>query len=315
MDAQHGADCAAPPATHRVNDWMTDGTFLCRDHLMTAVNADSYGLSMLTPAAQVDFSAGGTVAFDVSTLMMSGRDWIDLWVTPPDDFLTLACGGKCPAYNGSPRNTVHVEKDGPRWIIAVVRNFQTVAAGEFFEVNAPSATVRTTFELRLSPSGVQFGTPADNRFTTVNASPGFTRGLVQWGHHSYNPFKDNAGVAATWHWDNFRIAPFVPVAMVKATREREIGRAGDVRTVSLTAPAPANAKLVFNAVCRVEVDTGSGFRAVPEVPGATPRGPETGHSYALPLAAGTTSFQIRFQGHDWYTGYPCLFEDPVVLGL
>jgi hypothetical protein len=55
---------------------------------MTAIAADGYGVIYLTPNQLVDFSVGeATVAFDVSTLRLSHRDWIDLWITPYADIL------------------------------------------------------------------------------------------------------------------------------------------------------------------------------------------------------------------------------------
>ena len=313
--AQHGPDCGPPPATHRVANWLEGGVYQCKGHMMTAMNASSYGLTMLTPAAQVDFASSGTVSFDVSTLVMSGRDWIDLFVTPQDDFLALACSGKCPVvYSGTPRNAVNVEKDGPRWILDVIRDFRSIGSAEFFEVGTPSATARTTFELQLTPNGAKFGTPADGRFVSVDVAMPFTRGMVQWGHHSYNPTKDNSGVPATWHWDNFMIAPAVPVPMIKATTERVIAKPGEVRTVSFASPAPAGARLAFNAVCKVELDFGSGFVAATKQAGSNPAGPESSSSYLAPVPPGASSVRVRFGPDGWYDGFPCLFEDPVIFG-
>ena len=313
--AQHGPDCGPPPATHRVANWLEGGVYQCKGHMMTAMNASSYGLTMLTPAAQVDFASSGTVSFDVSTLVMSGRDWIDLFVTPQDDFLALACSGKCPVvYSGTPRNAVNVEKDGPRWILKVIRDFRSIGSAEFFEVGTPSATARTTFELQLTPNGAKFGTPADGRFVSVDVAMPFTRGMVQWGHHSYNPTKDNSGVPATWHWDNFMIAPAVPVPMIKATTERVIAKPGEVRTVSFASPAPAGARLAFNAVCKVELDFGSGFVAATKQAGSNPAGPESSSSYLAPVPPGASSVRVRFGPDGWYDGFPCLFEDPVIFG-
>jgi hypothetical protein len=84
MDAQHGADCGAPPAVHRIMSYE-DAVFICRDHMMTAINSVGvgYGAIYLTPNQIVDFTNGeAVVRFDVSTLRTSTRDWIDLWITP-----------------------------------------------------------------------------------------------------------------------------------------------------------------------------------------------------------------------------------------
>lgn len=313
MEAQHGADCSAPPGTHQIQNWMVEGVFICRDHLMTSAYAESYGATYLTPAVTADLRTEAVVAWDVSTLNMSGRDWVDVWLTPADDFLVVPIGGRGPAYNGVPRNAIHVEKDGPRWVINVIRDFTAVATADFYESAPPSATVRTSFELRVTPTGLRFGTPADGRSVSLTAQVPFTRALVQWGHHSYNPTKDNSGVPATWHWDNFKISPALPMPMTKPTTERVIANVGDVRTVAFAGGAPTGARLAFNAVCKVELDFGTGFKLAAETPGSTPRGPETSHSYFVPVPAGASSVKVRFGADGWYAGFPCLFEDPVML--
>ena len=42
INAQHGADCSGPPASH-VNTSYEGSVFQCRDHLMTSLNAGGYG--------------------------------------------------------------------------------------------------------------------------------------------------------------------------------------------------------------------------------------------------------------------------------
>ena len=314
MDAQHGPNCEPPPATHRI-EWMSEGVYTCKNHLMTAANGSKYGIVVLTPAAMIDFSRRGTVAFDLSTLAMSSRDWVDVWVTPADDFLTLPCGPpKCPegAYDGKPRNGVHATKDGQVWRIEITRNGNTVASTELRENLNPSATVRTPFELELRPGGLTFRILQTGQSVDLDADIGFTTGYVQWSHHSYTPSKDSAGVPATWHWDNFRIEPAVPFTMIKSTRERFVARPGEVGTIRFESPAPPGSKLAFSGVCRVFVDFGSGFREAARVPGTEDGPPETGHSYFEPIPAGTTKVAVRFAGDGWYDGFPCLFEDAVV---
>ena len=58
MMADHGGMCAGPPASHYVTAYP-DAVFLCKDHMMTSINADEYGMIYLTPNQQVDFSTGG----------------------------------------------------------------------------------------------------------------------------------------------------------------------------------------------------------------------------------------------------------------
>jgi hypothetical protein len=66
MTAHHGHDCSPPLATHPVSV-HEDAVFVCRDHLMTALNATGYGVIYLTPDHLVDFSRGeALVQFDIS---------------------------------------------------------------------------------------------------------------------------------------------------------------------------------------------------------------------------------------------------------
>src|SRR4051794_31463075 len=39
MDMQHGPDCTPPMATHHSNGAYADAVFLCKDHVMTAIQA------------------------------------------------------------------------------------------------------------------------------------------------------------------------------------------------------------------------------------------------------------------------------------
>ncbi len=73
INAQHGADCSAPPATH-TNTSYEGSVFQCRDHVMTALNSTSYGVIYLTPNQIFDFSDGGSLTFDLSTERMSVRE-------------------------------------------------------------------------------------------------------------------------------------------------------------------------------------------------------------------------------------------------
>lgn len=48
QNAQHGADCSAPPATHP-NTSYAGAVFQCANHVMTAISAGGYGVIYLTP--------------------------------------------------------------------------------------------------------------------------------------------------------------------------------------------------------------------------------------------------------------------------
>ena len=128
---------------------------------------------------------------------------------------------------------------------------------------------------------------------TVN----FSSGIVQFGHHSYNPTKDGAGVPATWHWDNISVEPATPFTIVKADRRYTEGG-----PVNFASPAPSGAYLRFSAVCRVTVD------GAPVTPVKPVQDEAKFSSYFLPIAAGTQSASIGFAPDGWYTG-PCLAKD------
>src|SRR5262249_53204226 len=169
MPAMHGDDCAPPPATHAVATYA-DAVFLCNGHLMTALNASSYGVIYLTPSHLVDFSAGeASIRFDLSTLRTSPRDWIDLWVSPYAEHLQLPLEAWLPDLSGPPAHAVHVKMEclngAPPFKAFVYRAFVEQALGGdastgYESVLVPSATRRDTFELRLSRTHVQFGMPA-----------------------------------------------------------------------------------------------------------------------------------------------------------
>jgi hypothetical protein len=72
MNAQHGAGCEAPPATHPVTSFA-DSVFVCNGHVMTAANAGGYGLIALTPSQVLNCSTGCSVQWDMSTERMSLR--------------------------------------------------------------------------------------------------------------------------------------------------------------------------------------------------------------------------------------------------
>src|SRR5207302_8424505 len=83
--------------------------------------------------------------------------------------------------------------------------------------------IRTTFELHLSRTHLKFGMPAYNLWWMDGdiADLGWSSGVVQLGHHSYNPDKacDFNGTCGpnTWHWDNVSISAAVPFTILRAT--------------------------------------------------------------------------------------------------
>ncbi len=308
MAAEHGPDCAPAPATHTISAYE-QAVFLCRNHVMTAIRASGYGMIYLTPDHMVDFSSGtATIRFDVSTLRTSLRDWIDVWVSPFNDHLQLPLDMDVDL-SGPPRNAVQVRMDLSANVFDVViyRNFApTVIEGipipyeRFLE---PSPTRRDTFELQISRTSVKFGMPAYN-FYWVDAriaDLGWDQGVVQFGHHSYNPLKDCAACRpGTWHWDNVTISPARPFTMIGANR-RYVDRANP--TVTLAAPAPANARLRFAGIgpnLQVRFDGGAWQNAGLQAHDPRYFKDEHFRSFWMPIPAGVT--RIEFRGDRWWGG-------------
>jgi hypothetical protein len=312
MYADHGPDCSPPPATHLISSYG-DAVYQCHNHVMTAINAEGYGVIYLTPDQMVDFSNGeAVVRFDMSTRRKSDRDWVDLWVTPFQDNLQLPLEPWFPDLSGEPRNAVHFRLDfnSTTFKIEVIRNFNaTEIPGDWRGYDSfltPSAKRRDTFELRISSTHLKFGLPDYNFWWVDTDIPdlGWNRGVVQFGHHSYNPTKDcgNDGTCGpnTWHWDNVYISPAVPFTIIRANQ-----RHVDPTTtpdVTLPEPAPANAHLRFAGLGpNIEVSFNNGQTWQPAQTQTQDEYIEDHFwSYWTPIPAGVSRFQIR--GQEWWGG-------------
>jgi hypothetical protein len=309
IQAQHGPDCGAPPATHP-NSSYEGSVFLCRDHVMTAINASGYGVIYLTPNHMVDFSRGESViSFDMSTLRTSARDWVDVWVTPYEDNLALPFEDGVVDLQGPPRRGIHVVMVGEnRFEVEVYDNFRPSglpARGTAYDsVLSPDAARRDRFELRISPTHIRFGMPQYNLWWVDTALPslGWTTGVVQFGHHSYTPEKDcNSCRANTWHWDNVSISPSTPFTILRADR-RNVNAGSPTRTVFFPQPAPPNSYVRFGGIGdNLAVSANGGATWIPAVRQAESRDvDEHFKSFWTPIPAGATS--ITFRGSGWWGG-------------
>jgi hypothetical protein len=325
MAMDHGSMCEAPPAQHASMDPMPypDAVFVCNGHLMTSIKAGGYGVIYLTPGARVDFSGGESViSFDVSTLKTSGRDWWDVWVTPFDDLMAAPLPAVWPDLAGEPKNGIHIDTS--------MFNDQTVHLGSRLDnfvstdldscwwcgteqalagVNlVPSASRRDTYELRISQTHVKFsllnGTTHQPLMTWVDkdlsASPlSFSNGVVQIGHHSYNPQKEctpdpvaHICEPDTWHWDNLSISATAPLTIVPAQQIR-----ADAAHPTLTFPtgAPSGAYLQLDALATdmdYSLDGGTTWAAIAKQSSNTHKfgGMRT---YRQSIPTGTTSITLR----------------------
>src|SRR3546814_6155463 len=84
----------------------------------------------------------------------------------------------------------------------------------------------------------------------------FTSGIVQWGHHSYTPYKDGGNGPNTWHWDNFSISPSIPLTQLPADRPYVDASTGG--TVNFSAGAPAGARPSFMGIGQLDVSFNGG---------------------------------------------------------
>lgn len=348
---RHGTDCAAPPATHQTTGSYDDAVFLCHDHVMTAIKAGGYGLIELTPAARVDISAGeAVISWDMSTERLEhSRDWVSINVSPVDNHLQLEAGQFVPDLSGEPLNDVGFSmtqsNNGMGFDAWVLRDGigETLTSDQWTDITTiltPSATRRDRFELRLSKTHVKFGMPAGQ--PAVNNGNGFwwvdqdfsgapiawDLGVVQFGHHSYNPTKycpneqqsDTCG-PTTWHWDNVSISPAVPFQMVKGDRRvtGEIsGSPYNTGPIVFTEPAPANSYLRFDAMGdnpRFSVDDGATWTSahLQEGTNSATRDGGTFRSFFTPIPAGTTSVLVAADTGWW--GNHWLVRDPSIWAL
>lgn len=323
MHAGHGPDCGPPPATHAVSAYE-DAVFQCRDHVMTALNAEGYGVVYLTPNQMVDFSAGeAAIRWDMSTLRTAHRDWIDLWVSPYDEHVQLPLEEWQPVdLQGPPRRGVHIRMDNflNQDKLATVFNAEIIqgfasqrapsTGNDFVGYESfldPSATRRDVFELRVSRTHIKFGMPAYNFWwvDTDVADLGWSQGVVQFGHHSYTPNKECDRVPSlpcqpnTWHWDNVSVSPAIPFTILRG--DRRFVDQTTVGQVTFPAGAPAGAHLRFAAIgtnVRLSFDGGQTWQAAHLQ--AQARNVD-GHfrSYWTPIPAGVTSVQVRGEGSWW----------------
>jgi hypothetical protein len=156
-----------------------DMNYRCRNHMMTAIKASSYGAIYVTPNVLVDLSGGeAVIKFALSTFRTSGNDWVDLWITPWAENLELPLDGSLSSVDlqGPPKRAIHLrmtagDKNHSAFQAYYVNNFTEYPIGpgaggttDGYEtiLNAahnqspPVTTRRDTFELRLTATHLKF---------------------------------------------------------------------------------------------------------------------------------------------------------------
>ncbi len=315
MNAHHGSNCAGYPNVHPISSY-DDAVYQCNDHVMTAINAEGYGLIMLTPNQMVDFSAGeATVNFDMSTFRSSTRDWVSLWLSPFEDQIPLPLPRSFPDLTGNPRRGLHVQMG----VFNGQSMFQGFTLRDYAETEittnpyttyesflTTSAVRRDTFQLRISRTSVKFGMPAYNQWWIDRTIPdlGWSRAVVQLGHHSYNPRKacnfDGSCIPNTWHWDNVSISNAVPFTISKADLSYVDSTTRPY--VNFPVGAPTGSYLRFSGIgtnIQVSFNGGQSWQSAPLHPVET--APEE-HFKPYWMAVPTGTSRVYLRGSGWYGG-------------
>jgi len=336
MMAGHGADCAAPPASHSVATYQ-DAVFVCKNHVMTAISAGGYGVIYLTPDHMFDWSQGtSTLSFPVSTFRTSDRDWIDVWITPFNEQLELPLESWLPDLQGPPKDALHIKMNefnqGTVFTAETYSNYQATGLnGNWWtsleSLMPASATARTTFQLDLSSSHVRFGIPllpggGSMWWIDTGLSLPFTRGVVQFGHHSYTPDKSagcgpppeqkalGLGCAPnTWHWGGVVMTAAVDYTLLRA-KDRVLGPNG-ITTTTFPATAPAGSFLRFNGIGTLGLSFDGGKTwSSPATQQETKHNTGAFENYWTPVPQGTSS--VTFRGQNWWGG-PWMVRDMTIM--
>jgi hypothetical protein len=337
VNAVHGADCSAFPNRHPVTTFA-GSVFICNNHLMTALNGGGYSEIVFTPNQLIDFSTSGTVSLSLSTLKDDDRDWLDIWISPFSQQLLLPSGGIPPDLQGPTANALIIGEQASIPTTAGLQQFRNCGAistcvetgangtgatieGCVAPLGGVSASRRDKRVLTLTPNHVTYsiivnGIPCVLLDTNYNPI-GFTRGVVQFSHHSYAPDEGTTcnypgcirpvpytPAGNTWHWSNIEMSPVIPFTMLRGDMPiRGIqGCYGAVclsptQTVHFAAPSPANSFLRFSALAdynsiKLTLSNGQVISAVPQIQkGDGKDGVTYGSfvSYWTPIPAGITA--------------------------
>ena len=125
-------------------------------------------------------------------LASSLRDWISLRV--PHGRTPCRIRSMTPKASLDAASRCFRSLIGPHWLAEVQRDYVSDPAQEAFvfrDVVAPSATVRTPVTVTITRTSLTVTYPQQGASHTFRyADLGWTSGIVQFGHHSYNPTKD-----------------------------------------------------------------------------------------------------------------------------
>ncbi len=336
INAQHGTDCSAPPATHLVTDY-NNLVYICNNHVMTSFNAgDGYGEVILTPNRILDWTNGpATATFQLSTQVMSGRDWPDFMLSPYVDNVATYYDDT-GAFNNFPRSGFWMKELGGFGVSRIVNyvNQGEVCDHDYAHFNegitpgTNEAAVRQTFRLTISRTHIRVerlasATATQRTYCETDIpdtldTQGFTTGVVQFGQHSYNPEKCGVDcVPATWHWDEFTLSPSVPFTIIKSDQRivptdgtNDYSGPPGVYDVHFLTPSPTNAYLRFTATAEsIDISFDGGATYTPARLTSPVDNPHhVGRSYFTSMSAGVQDVKLRING-DTRGGHGVLAHD------
>ena len=257
MTAQHGTDCAPPPATRQI-DGNLDGTvFQCKNHIMTAMNPKSAGtansLTNMQPEQMLDLSSGnGAVKIDVSTKSPTPGSWWEIWFTPKSDWL-LHPSDHWFHMVGAPKRAMKVSindfSTDKRLQVEGYDNYQIAPNQQVFgdSENWQGTSItskvsiddrsRDTYEVIIRDDRfvdifiTDRNTETRDFVRTVEMPAGFLGDdvVVQFLDANYEPdLNGKVGCSsaadcpqktpATWHWDNAFIFPAKPYTIIQSNQ-------------------------------------------------------------------------------------------------
>jgi len=268
---------------------------------------------------------------------------VDLMTSVPADMLHLALSGN---------NSLHFQVIGSDQAAPFCFRLNQGGWPRLDILTPPSAVTRLKFEVTLSttffsaavyyqndnpqppdvPGACDVGSLNFCRATlltqTFNPPLPWTRGIVQFGHHAYDPAKAEGGIPVrcnprsgpvckpnTWHWDHVTIDPAVPFTIIQGSQRFVNAQTSDV--VTFTRPAPANAFLRFEALSdwlfgvQYSLDGGATWNSATRQ-AQSPRIRRDAfmpfESYWTPIPEGTQSIQFSAR-NGWGGGMPWGIRD------
>jgi len=323
MEAHHGPNCEAPPATHTITA-HEDTVYQCRNHVMTSLYGVSqtggYGLIYLTPNQLLDTTGNFSIHFDMSTFRANNlRDWIDVWLTPYGENLQLAIHDFEPDLQGPPQTAVQFKLDVANRLEMYLHEDGRMTKispdvyTEYDLVLNPSKTTRSTFVIAVYNDVLYVGLPDHDLWWYEQDVPDLFRGedweeaVVQFGHHSYTPDKqcassDNPSECGpnTYHWDNVALWPAKPFTMIHASPQLITNSTPASKLLTLESPAPADAKLRFAAIgdaIDVSFNGGLTWQAATLQDAPSRQDRHFFRSYWMNIPEGTE--EVLFRGEDW----------------